>query len=46
MSEEISREEFLKRASELSCSHEHKPITECPFCWKEILTMAPKEHDV
>ncbi len=32
----MTREEGLKRLSELSCSHQHIRMTECPHCAAEV----------
>lgn len=32
----MTREEALKRISELSCPYKHVRMTECPHCAKEV----------
>jgi hypothetical protein len=32
----MTREEALKRISELSCSYQHLRMTECPHCAAEV----------
>lgn len=32
----MTREEALKRISELSCAYQHIRMTECPHCAKEV----------
>lgn len=32
----MSREDALKRISELSCAYQHLRMTECPHCAKEV----------
>ena len=35
----MTREEVLKRISELSCLYQHIRMTECPHCAKEVEAM-------
>ncbi len=32
----MTREEALKRISELSCAYQHIRMTECPHCAREV----------
>jgi hypothetical protein len=32
----MTREEAMKRLSELSCAYQHVRMTECPHCAKEV----------
>ena len=36
---EMTREDALKKISELSCAYEHIRMTECPHCKKEVEIM-------